>query len=105
MNAQDLNFAAAMLDTAAVESTKRASRQLRPDEKPEPFYLADCMRAIAAALGDRVLTQELFDKVFPSLPNVFSDRLGDYGPKDRAASYRAAVEWCAANTEADNPLI
>ena len=104
MNATHLRQAADALDAHADEASKHAPRKLSPFEKPTRYYLADCMRAIADAIGDRELTRKLYDDVFPSLPTVFSVQTLNYGPKDRETSYADAVQFAADNTEAENPL-
>ena len=100
MNAAHLRAAAAALDARAEESTRHAPRQLGPFESPPRYYLADCMRHLADAIGERELTRELFDEVLPTLPNVFCAQTQGYGPKDRAASYADAVRAVEAEVGA-----
>lgn len=100
LNADRLRRAADAIDARAEESTQHAPRRLAPHEPPPRYELADCMRAMADAAGDRALTQELFDEVFPALPNVFCAATINYGPCDRKSSYAAAVKLAAAEVRA-----
>lgn len=104
MNAEHLRQAAGRFDAMNEEASKHAARKLAPGEQPTRYYLADCMRHLADAIGDKELTPKLYSEVFPTLPNVFSSQTINYGPKDRERSYADAVAQTAEWVGCENPF-